>query len=154
MPADDGVGLDEGQVTPPFGEIPGEESPKCPVCGPESRPLGVSLQNLELMSKGDVLQGELLAGFERCVQGKKNDFEHPIMLNSGTHNRNDTNADGIFGRNKAQCLLGYWLSPKKVPPGALFISEKRRIQVHLYIVGGMKPGPAGRNDTSGLQRAP
>jgi hypothetical protein len=28
----------------------------------------------------------------------KDDFEHPIMLYSGSRNRNDTNADGIFDR--------------------------------------------------------
>jgi hypothetical protein len=51
------------------------------------------LKHIELMAEGDVLKGEISAGSESGGQRKKDDFEHPIMLYSDFHNRNDTNAD-------------------------------------------------------------
>jgi hypothetical protein len=68
------------------------------------------------MVEGDVLKSELLAGFERGVQRKKDDFENPIMLNSGSHNRNDTKADGY--------LVGTpWKSRPKPIPAAMMPGE-------------------------------
>jgi len=58
MPADEGVGLDDGQVASPIRENPGENGPKCHIRRPESGPIGVSLHNLELMAKCEVLQGQ------------------------------------------------------------------------------------------------
>ena len=52
------------------------------------------------MAESDVLQNELSAGPEDCSERMKDDFEHPIMLNLGFHNRNGTKADGIFGRHR------------------------------------------------------
>lgn len=80
MPADNGVRLDDGQVASPIRENPGENGPKCPIEWPESRSLGVSLQNVELVAKGDVLKEELPTGSEGNCKCEKDDFEHPIML--------------------------------------------------------------------------
>jgi hypothetical protein len=82
---------------------------------------GVPLHDLELMAKGDVLQGELSAGSEGGCKHEKDDFEHPIMLLPGSPNSNDTNADGILGRrNRAglghffrMFLISLWLQPQK-----------------------------------------
>ena len=102
MPADDGVGLDDGKVPSPIGEKTGENGPKCPVRRPELGTLGVSLQNLELMAEGDVLKEELAAGSEDGGSRVQDDFKHPFMLYSDLRNRNDTKADGIFGRHRCR----------------------------------------------------
>ena len=52
------------------------------------------------MAESDILQGEMPAGSEDCRERMKDDFEHPEMLYRGIRNRNDTNTDGIFGRNR------------------------------------------------------
>ncbi len=44
--------------------------------------------------------GRLKAPPEAGDYGAQDDFEHPIMLYSGLRNRNDTNADGLFGRDR------------------------------------------------------
>ena len=68
-----------------------KEDPDPAVLVLQCRTLSTAAEHLELMTEGDVLQGELSAGFERGVQRKKNDFEHQTMLIPGSHNRNDTN---------------------------------------------------------------
>ncbi len=51
------------------------------------------------MAKGDVFQGELSAGSEGGLKCEKDDFEHPNMLDPSQRNSNDTNPDGLFGRD-------------------------------------------------------
>ncbi len=102
MPADDGIGLDKGKVTTPIGENLGESCPKCPIRWPESRSLGCPLKHIELMAKGDVFQGELSAGSEGGLKCVKDDFEHSNMLDPSQRNSNDTNPDGLFGRDRGK----------------------------------------------------
>ena len=56
--------------------------------GGNSWPLGVSLQNLELVAESNVLQFELPAGFEGGRKYEKDDFEHPFMPYSRPRNGN------------------------------------------------------------------
>jgi hypothetical protein len=53
-----------------------------------------------LVAKDYVLQGELSAGLETGDERKDDDFEHPNMLTSSPRNSNDTNPDGLFGRDR------------------------------------------------------
>jgi len=48
-------------MTFPIRENSGENGPKGPIRWPESWPLGVSLEDFELMAESDVLKGELPA---------------------------------------------------------------------------------------------
>ena len=49
---------------------------------------------------GCVSQGKLPAGPENCGEGVEDEFKHPNMLYSGPRNNTDTNADGLFGRDR------------------------------------------------------
>jgi hypothetical protein len=76
VPADDSVWLDDGQVTAPIRENVRQYSPLGSIRRPKPGPLGVSLQDLELMAKGDVLEGELAMGSKRRCEHEQDVFEH------------------------------------------------------------------------------
>ena len=76
MPTEYRVWLDDGQATPPIGKEPGEKCPENPIRRSEPRSLGIPLQDLELVTEGNVLQGELSAGSQRCQEQKQDVFEH------------------------------------------------------------------------------
>ncbi len=74
MPTDDSVRLDYGKVVPPFREQAGDESPKSPVRGLQTRSFGVPLENFELVAESNVLQGKLSAGLETGDDCAGDDF--------------------------------------------------------------------------------
>jgi hypothetical protein len=51
------------------------------------------------MAESDVLEGELISGFQAGDDGAKDKIEHLFMLYLGRCNRNWDKADGIFGRD-------------------------------------------------------
>jgi hypothetical protein len=62
VPADDSVGMDNGQVTPPIPEDPGKQNPERAIGGSEPWPSRSPLQDLELLSQGEVLEGQMSTG--------------------------------------------------------------------------------------------
>jgi len=50
VPTDDSIRLNDGQVSPPVWEKAGEKSPKRSIRRLQTWPLGVALENLELMA--------------------------------------------------------------------------------------------------------
>jgi hypothetical protein len=62
MPADDGFGLDNGQVTPPVSPESAKEHPERAIGGSEPWPSRSPLQDLELVSQGEVLEGQMSTG--------------------------------------------------------------------------------------------
>ena len=97
MPADDGLGLDDGQVVDPVTQESRYPDPKCTFSGPARRPPGSALQNFDLVAQGEVLEGELQPGAEAGGDRKKDDLEHRGMLCSAPGNRNGRKAGGDFG---------------------------------------------------------
>ena len=76
MPANDGVRLDGGQMASPIRKNPGQYGPKGAIRGLELWPLGVSLEDLKLMTEGGVLQNQGMPGFDRREEEKQEVFEH------------------------------------------------------------------------------
>ena len=61
-PADDGIRLDDKQMAPPVAADPGQEDPQSAIRCPQPRSSGCSLQDFDLVSQGEVLEGQLVAG--------------------------------------------------------------------------------------------
>jgi hypothetical protein len=76
MPANDRIWLDNGQVLSPIGQETGEYGPECPVIGLQSWSLGISLENIKLVTKSHILKNKHLSGFERRKQEIHEEFFH------------------------------------------------------------------------------
>jgi hypothetical protein len=69
MPTDDGIRLEDNQMAPPVAADPVEKDPKRTVCSSEPRSSGRSLQDFDLVSQGEVLDGQLSAGAKARYAG-------------------------------------------------------------------------------------
>jgi hypothetical protein len=76
VPSDDRFGLNDGQRLPPANPEPGQQHPKEAISLPEARFLGSSLEDIELVAKCEILDGEsalrLEDGNQDVEQGEKN----------------------------------------------------------------------------------
>jgi hypothetical protein len=74
VPPDDDLRLDDGERFSPVGPESGKQDPECPVSVDQAGPFGVPLQDIELMTKREVLQDQRTAGLQ-CREkraGQKN----------------------------------------------------------------------------------
>jgi hypothetical protein len=108
VPADDGLVLDDGQVTLPVAQGPRDPDSKRAISGPELWSPRRSLHNFELVAQGEVFEGDLLPGAEGCGECKKDDFKLRGMLCSPSGNRNGGKADGVFVSHSVS-----WAKPRR-----------------------------------------
>jgi hypothetical protein len=62
VPADHSIRLDDNQMASPVLADPGEQDPESAIRASEPRLSRRALKDLKLMSQGEVLEGQLLAG--------------------------------------------------------------------------------------------
>jgi hypothetical protein len=76
VPSDDGVGLDESERHSPVGPDPRQDHPEGSIPIRQARPFGIPLQDVELMSKREVLQDQRAVGLHRREQRSEKDEYH------------------------------------------------------------------------------
>jgi hypothetical protein len=57
--------LNDGQRLPPAGPEPGEQNPECPIHGAHAWFSGCPLEDMELVTEGQILHGEGPLALER-----------------------------------------------------------------------------------------
>ena len=71
MPSDNRVGIYDGQARAPAVPDTGQQDPKHSVRGPEFWALDTSTKNSDLLTKSQVLQGQLEAAFEETLKERQ-----------------------------------------------------------------------------------
>jgi hypothetical protein len=85
VPSNDGIGLDDGQRRSPVGPESGEDDPKGSISIRQAGPLRIPLENMELMAKREVLEGQCAMGLQGREQRSEKDGyhgDHDIMKSS------------------------------------------------------------------------
>ena len=80
VPPDHGFGLDDHQRTPPALPDTSQENPDHVVTVLQRRALPAAAEDLELMTKGDVLEDQRLARAERSSDQVQDELKHPERL--------------------------------------------------------------------------
>ena len=68
MPRDDGFRFYDDQNAAPRGPQPAKENPEHPIVEPESRPRVLSLEDTELLPKGEDLEAQVVTGAEEDAE--------------------------------------------------------------------------------------